>query len=189
MSLLQKIGAVVLLLLLTVTGYGLWRTRQPDVTPVSALSSVPAAQPAAAGALPVIDQKTLLVAQRLSTHATTPEEAPLAQAAVQLADHELDLAFAGALRHLEAHPPALSPQAQQIQEQLNAAQRKLDSDSARVKQLTDALAKAPNAQKAALEDQFDLAQAQQELDQDEVAQANDALLQAGSSRRSRAPAA
>jgi small-conductance mechanosensitive channel len=178
MSLLQKIGAAVLLALLAVTGYGLWRTRQPDLTPV-ALTSAPAAQPAATNALPVIDQRTLLIAQRLAPHATTPEEVPLAQAAVQLADHELDLAFAGALRHLETHPPVLSPQAQQIQDQVNAAQRKLDSDSARVKDLTDALAKAPNALKASIQDQLDLAQAQQQLDQDEVTQANDALLNAG----------
>jgi small-conductance mechanosensitive channel len=180
MSLLQKIGAAILLTLLAATGYGLWRTRQPDLTPVAALSSTPAAQPAAAAStLPAIDQRTLLVAQRLATHATTPEEVPLAQAAVQVADGELDLAFAGALRHLEAHPPALSPQAQQIQEQVNAAQRQLDGDSARVKQLTDTLAKVPNAQQAAIQDQLDLAQAQQELDQDEVTQANDALLEAG----------
>ncbi len=178
MSLLQKIGAAVLLALLAVTGYGLWHTRQPDLTPV-ALASTPAAQPARTSALPVIDQRTLLIAQRLAPHATTPEEVPLAQAAVQLADHELDLAFAGALRHLETHPPVLSPQAQQIQDQVNAAQRKLDSDSARVKELTDALAKAPNAQKASIQDQLDLAQAQQQLDQDEVTQANDALLNAG----------
>jgi small-conductance mechanosensitive channel len=178
MSLLQKIGAAVLLALLAVTGYGLWRTRQPDLTPV-ALTSAPAAQPAATNALPVIDQRTLLIAQRLAPHATTPEEVPLAQAAVQLADHELDLAFAGALRHLETHPPVLSPQAQQIQDQVNTAQRKLDSDSARVKDLTDALAKAPNALKASIQDQLDLAQAQQQLDQDEVTQANDALLNAG----------
>jgi small-conductance mechanosensitive channel len=179
MSLLQKIGAVILLLLLAVTGYGLWRTGQPDLTPVAALTSTRVAQPTAANALPVIDQQTLLVAQRLATHATTPEEVPLAQTAMQIADRELDLAFAGALRHLEAHPPVLSPQAQQIQGQANAAQRKLDNDSARVKALTDALAKAPNAQKASIQDQLDLAQAQQELDQDELAQANDALLQAG----------
>jgi small-conductance mechanosensitive channel len=178
MSLLQKIGAAVLLVLLAVTGYGLWHTRQPDLTPV-ALASAPAAQPAKTNALPVIDQRTLLIAQRLALHATTPEEVPLAQTAVQLADHELDLAFAGALRHLETHPPVLSPQAQQIQDQANAAQRKLDNDSARVKELTDALAKAPNAQKASIQDQLDLAQAQQQLDQDEVTQANDALLKAG----------
>jgi small-conductance mechanosensitive channel len=179
MSLLQKIGAVILLLLIAVTGYGLWRTRQPDLTPVAALASTPVRQPAAADALPVIDQKTLLVAQRLATRASTPEEVPLAQAAVQIADHELDLAFAGALRHLEAHPPVLSPQAQQIQDQVNATQRKLDTDSARVKELTDALAKAPSAQKASIQDQLDLAQVQQQLDQDQLSQANNALLQAG----------
>jgi Mechanosensitive ion channel len=180
MSLLQKISAALLLLLLAIAGYGLWATRQPaSATPVGALSATPQLEIAASGSLPVIDESTLLTAQRLARLATTPEEVPLAQTAVQLADHELDLAFAGALRHLEAHPPVLSPAALAIQDRLNKAQEQLSSDSARAKQLTEALARAPDAAKAGIQDELDVTQAQQELDQDEVTQANDDLMQAG----------
>src|SRR5579863_3064967 len=142
MSPLLKILAALLLVLLLVTGYGLWATRPPaSSTPVGALSAAPQAE--AAGSLPTIDESTLLTAQRLARLATTPEEVPLARSAVQLADHELDLAFAGALRHLEAHPPVLSPEALAIQDRLNRAQARLATDSAHARQLTEALAHAP----------------------------------------------
>src|SRR5579863_1875948 len=165
MSPLLKILAALLLVLLLVTGYGLWATRPPaSSTPVGALSAAPQAE--AAGSLPTIDESTLLTAQRLARLATTPEEVPLARSAVQLADHELDLAFAGALRHLEAHPPVLSAQALEIQARLTRAQRQLESDTARVKQLTDTLARSAQGASAGIQDELDLAQAQQELDQD-----------------------
>lgn len=176
---LQKILAALLLVLLAVTGYEWWKTDQAGSTPVAALNAKPAAQPAAGGDVPAIDQTTYLIAQRLSLRATTPEEQALAQQAVELADHELDLAFAGALRHIEAHPPVLSPEALAIQDRLNSAQAQLDGETAHVKRLTDALAKAPDSGKPALQDQLDLAQAQQQLDQDEVTQADSDLMQAG----------
>jgi small-conductance mechanosensitive channel len=180
MSLLQRILAAALVVLLVIAGYGLWATRPPpSSTPVGALSSTPALEVTAPGSMPAIDENTLLTAQRLARLASTPEEMPLAQTAVQLADHELDLAFAGALRHLEAHPPVLSPEALAIQDRLTKAQAQLATDSAHAKQLTETLAHTPDAAKAAIQDQLDLAQAQQELDQDEVTQANDDLMQAG----------
>ncbi|HVH82772.1 MAG TPA: mechanosensitive ion channel domain-containing protein [Steroidobacteraceae bacterium] len=183
MSLLLKIFAVLLLVLLLLTGYGLWATRPPaSSTPVGALS---ATQAEVAGSLPTIEESTLLTAQRLARLATTPEEVPLAHTAVQLADHELDLAFAGALRHLEAHPPVLSPEALEIQDRLTRAQRQLASESERVKRLTDALGKAADADKPPIQDQLDLAQAQQQLDQDEVTEANDDLMRAGGNEHQR----
>jgi small-conductance mechanosensitive channel len=186
MSPLQKIFAALVLVLLAAAGYGLWATRPPAAsTPVGALSAAPQAENAPSGAAPVIDESTLVTAQRLARLATTPEEAPFAQAAVQLADRELDLAFAGALRHLEAHPPVLSPEALEIQTRLALAQQQLTSDSERVKHLTDALAKAADAAKPGIQDQLDLAQAQQQLDQDEVGQANDDLLRAGGNEHQR----
>jgi len=186
MSSLAKIFAALLLLLLAATGYGLWATRPPaSATPVGALGALPQGEGAASGSLPAIDESTLLTAQRLARLAATPEEVSLARTAVQLADHELDLAFAGALRHLEAHPPVLSPEALEIQARLNQAQRQLASDSEHVKHLTDALAKAPDADKPPLQDQLDLAQAQQQLDQDDVAQANDDLMRAGGNEHQR----
>jgi small-conductance mechanosensitive channel len=178
MSPLQKVAAAVLGVLLALAGWGLWTTNQSAVTPVRALKSA-ATPAAAASAIPVIDQNTLITAQRLARLATTPEERSLAQSAVQLADHELDLAFTAAMRHIEAHPPVLSPEGQQIQQGLQEAQKRLTSDTERVKRLTAELARAADADKPALQDQLDLAQSQVELEQDEVQEANDDLMQAG----------
>ena len=186
MSPLLKILTALLLVLLAATGYGLWATRPPaSATPVGALSAAFEPEATGPGSLPTIDERTLLTAQRLARLATTPEEVPLSRTAVQLADHELDLAFAGALRHIEAHPPVLSPEALEIQERLNRAQRQLADDGERVKRLTDALGKATDADKPPIQDQLDLAQAQQQLDQDEVTQDNDDLMHAGGNEHQR----
>jgi small-conductance mechanosensitive channel len=177
MSVLQKVAAAVLVVLLAADGYGLWITNQSATAPVRSLRARP---PAPAGsAMPVIDQNTFLTAKRLARLATTAEEQSLAQSAVQLADHELDMAFSGAIRHIEAHPPVLSPEAAQIQERLLNAQKELESDTQEVKRLTAALAKAADTDKAAIQDRLDLAQSQLELAQDEIQEANDDLLQAG----------
>jgi small-conductance mechanosensitive channel len=177
MSTLQKITAAVLLVLLLGVGYGLWATNEAATAPVQKASATVVV--AKGSALPVIDQHTLLVAQRLARYATTSEEQPLAQSAVQTADHELDLAFAAALHHLESHPPPLSPQAAQIQQRVDEAQKAAAADTETVKQLTAELAKANAADKPAIQDRLDLAQSQLELEQDEVQEANADLLEAG----------
>ena len=178
MSKLQKIAAAVLLALLAAAGYGLWTTNPAPVM-ARAVSAPAAAAAPADSDMPVIDHSTVLTAQRLSRLANTPEELPLAQSAVQTADHELDLAFTAALWHLEAHPPQLSAEAAQIQERLRAAQKMLASDSESVNQLTQELAQATDAEKPAIQDRLDLAQSRMELAQDEVQEANEDLLQAG----------
>jgi small-conductance mechanosensitive channel len=185
MSALQRIAAIALALLLLLTGYGLWTTRAPPPTAAQTLQAGSGAAAPAAGAMPVIDQRTLLTAQRLARLANTPEELPLAQQAVQLADNELDLAFTAAMRNLEAHPPVLSPAALAIQERLQSAQKELDGDTEDVKRLTAALAAAKDADKPPLQDRLELAQSQAELTQDEVQQANEDLLQAGGNAHQR----
>src|SRR6202045_2863415 len=176
MSALQKVAAAVLVMLLAAVAYGLWTT-SPAASSVRAQRA--AAKASAASAMPVIDQNTYLTAKRLARLATTTEEQSLAQSAVQLADHELDLAFSGAIRHIEAHPPVLSPEAAQIQEHLLSAQKEQDSDAQEVKRLSAALAQAADAAKPALQDRLQLAQSQLELAQDEVQEADNDLLQAG----------
>ena len=177
MSKLQKIAAAVLIALLAATAYGLWAT---NPAPVQAVRHPRApAAPAADSTVPVIDENTLLTAQRLARVATTPEEQALAQSAVQIADHELDLAFTAALVSLEAHPPTLSVEASQIQARLTEAQKTLAADADTVKQLTRELAQAADADKPAIQDRLDLAQSRMELAQDEVQEANEDLLQAG----------
>src|SRR5690242_21345466 len=123
MSKLQKVAAALLVALLIAAGYGLWVTNPVPVQPVKCTTHVPEAAPGPESAVPVIDQNTLLTARRLARLASTPEEQALASSAVEIADHELDLAFTAALVHLEAHPPPLSPEAAQIQERLRDAQR------------------------------------------------------------------
>jgi hypothetical protein len=176
MSVLQKVAAAVLVILLAAAGYGLWTT---SPTATSARAQRAAAQASAASDLPVIDQNMYVTAKHLARLATTAEEQPLAQSAVQIADHELDLAFTAAIHHLEAHPPVLSVEALQIQQRLLAAQKELESDAQEVKRITAALAQAGDADKPALQDRLDLAQSQLELAQDEVQEADNDLLQAG----------
>src|SRR6185437_10027886 len=177
MRAIQKTAAAVLLGSLVAAAYGLWTTYQPP--PLELARQEPTVQPSATDAAQSIDERTYRRAQRLSALATAPEELPYARAATQVADHELDVAFAAALRQIEAHPPVLTPEAQKISDRLQKAQKQLDSDQAQVNQLTTAVGQPGATQNSNLQDRLDLAQSQLELDKDEVATANQDLLQAG----------
>jgi small-conductance mechanosensitive channel len=171
MSALQKITATVLMLLLAAAFYGLWSTLEPATQP-------PAVAPLNSP-VPVIDESTLLTAQRLARLANTPEEQPLADAAVQTANHELDLAFMGALHGIAAHPPVLSPEALKIQERLADAQKHLASDTDVLEGLAKKMGEASEAEKPDIQDQLDLVGSQIELEKDEIEEANNDLLLAG----------
>jgi small-conductance mechanosensitive channel len=177
MRALQKTAATVLLASLAAAVYGIWATYQPP--PPELGRQEPVAGSATVDSEIAVDERTLRRAQRLSALASAPEELQYAQSATQLADHELDVAFAAALRQIEARPPVLTPEAQKISDRLQKSQKQMESDQAQVSQLTAGLAQAPDAQKGALQDRLDLTQSQFELDKDEVAAANQDLLQAG----------
>jgi small-conductance mechanosensitive channel len=177
---LSRIAGVLLALLLGAAAYGIFRTEPPAASlPVSATTGAGAATSTPAGNQPVVDQTPLKIAQQLAPLATLPEERPLAQDAIRLTDHELDIAFAAALRDAALHPPPLSPEAKEIQSRLQKAEKSLENDQALVAQLTAADAKATGDKKDALDDQLDIANAQQELDQDEVDDAKQDLIRAG----------
>jgi small-conductance mechanosensitive channel len=171
----QRINAILLVLLLGGTIYGLLRTEPRSVTPTKNGKGSQAAvtQP------PLVDQSPLETAQRLAQMPTSPEELPFAREALRLGDQEMDLAFAAALREATAHPPALSAEAKEIQARLEKAQKALEADNARIQQLTTAGGKTSGTTKDALDDQLDLAKAQAELDQDEVDDAKQDLVRAG----------
>lgn len=183
MRALQKTAAAVLLGSLAAAVYGIWATYQPP--PLELVRGEIAARTAASDSVLEIDQRTFRRAQRLSALVTAPEEVPYAQAATKLADHDLDVAFAAALRQIEAHPPVLSPEAQKIADRLQKAQKQLEADQAQVNQLTAALAQPGGAQNSNLQDRLDLAQSQLDLDKDEVETANADLLQAGGNTHQR----
>jgi small-conductance mechanosensitive channel len=133
----------------------------------------------------LVDESTYATALRLSRLATTAEEQSLSLSALRISDHELALAFNAALRDVEAHPPALSPEALKIQERLQKSQMLLEGDQQRVTQLGAALANAPASQKDALNDELQLAQSQLDLDKDELEEANQDLLAAGGNPQQR----
>jgi small-conductance mechanosensitive channel len=176
LTLLEKILAGVLGLLLILGSVAWWKTRPPTL----------AARKEAVEAITttdLVDQSTYATAQRLARLALTPEEQALAQSALRIADHELDLAFSEALIDTEAHPPALNSDAQAIQARIVKSQSSLGGDQQRVSDLTAAIAQAKPAQKDDLQNQLDVAQSQLELDKDELDQANQDLADAGGNPR------
>jgi small-conductance mechanosensitive channel len=177
----QKIFAVVLVLLLVGSILGLLRTGQPAGLPPAGS----AANGGATAQAPLVDQSPLLTAQRLAKMPNSPEEEPFAKEALRLADHAMDLAYAAAEREAEDHPPALSAQAKEIQERLKSAEDALDADNALVARLTADAAKATGSRKDALDDQLVLATAHQEEHQDEVDDAKADLERAGGDPKSR----
>lgn len=176
---LQKIAAVVLLVLVAITLYGFWRTRQPFFAN-SALRREKSEEIASAAlSRALVDQSPLKTAQQLAQMVSTPEERPLAQEALRLADFEVDLAFDTALRDARLNPPALTPETKEITERLQKAQKLVKADQDRAKQLSEQLAKAPDSKKEALQVDLVQAQADLELDQDELDDARQDLIRAG----------
>src|SRR6266850_2595645 len=96
----RRLGLYALLVLMGVAvALWLW-TREPAGGPSPATTARGTAAPA-----PLVDQSPLKTAQTLLAFAANPEEQRLAQEAVRLADHEVDLAFAEALRRAAEHQP------------------------------------------------------------------------------------
>src|ERR1700722_905887 len=179
MKTFQKIAGVVLALLLIAVAYGIFRTRTvaPTVPTNSATTEGGAKTPS--GQPQIVDQTPLKIAQQLAPLVTLAGERQLAEEAIRLTDHEVDIAFTAALRDATLHPPALSAEAKEIQARMQKAEHGLTASQAQIAQLNAAIAKANGDQKDALEDQLDIANAQQELDQDEVDDAKQDLIRAG----------
>lgn len=171
----RKIVSVVLVALLGATIYGLVRTGSQPATP----SGNGTAAESTAGTAAEVDQTPLLTAQKLAHTPTTSAELPFAQEALRLSDQEMDLAFAEAVLDATDHPPALSPEAKQIQARLQKAEDALAAEQAEITRVTAEEGKASGSTKDALDDQLDLAKARLELSQDEVDDAKQDLIRAG----------
>jgi hypothetical protein len=178
MRTIHKILVTLLALLLISAGAGWWYTK-----PISLTAQNKRDVELTSAAL--VDESTYATAHKLAQLAITPAEHAYAQSALRIADHQLALAFTSALRDVEAHPPALSPEALKIQDRLTKSQVLLDSDQQRVTQLEAALATAAASKKDVVRDELDLAQAQLDLDKDEVEEANQDLLAAGGNPQQR----
>ena len=129
----------------------------------------------------LVDQRPFQTAQTLAGLAVSSEEQRFAQEAERLADHEVDQAFATALRQASTRQRVLAGAAGESAKKVAAMQATVADDKARVAALTDAGKQAGLA--AAAGDDLDVAQAQLGLDTNELADATaDLARQSGDQR-------
>ena len=110
---------------------------------------------------------------------TTPEERTFAYDALRLADQEMDLAFAQAVRRASTQPPVKSAEVTQLNDQLQQALGAAAADQVQSHRAHGGVAKAGPSAVQALTDRLELAKAQLALDQDEVDDARQDLQRAG----------
>src|SRR5215831_19114709 len=127
----------------------------------------------------LVDQSPLQTAHAIAALATSPEEQRFAQEALRLGDHEVDLAFADAVRDAAEHPVKPTAEARQLITRLSESEARVKAGNDRLVQLKKQIAGAPERDKDNLEQQSDLAQAQLELDQDALEDAREDLARAG----------
>ena len=124
----------------------------------------------------LVDLQPWQTAQALAGLAVTEEETAYAREAERLADHEVDQAFASALRQATTQPHAPTGEALTLSKKLAQLQQIVKEDQARVQSLTQAAnlpASSTSKRSASLTpgDDLDVAKAQLGLDTDQLADA------------------
>ena len=179
----QWLTIIGLLLLVALAITGLVTTRSS--TSASAPSGSAAAANSASDQDTLVDQRPLQTARKMAALASTTDEQRIAQDVLRVSDHEVDLAFADALRDATQHPPKLSAEASQINTRLTQAEAAVKNDQDAIAALTKKLTGATEAQQENLQQQIDVVKAQLELDQDEVDDARADLDRAGGNKQDR----
>src|SRR5579883_802794 len=137
----------------------------------------------------IVDLSPWQTAQALTALAVTAEEREYAREAERLADHEVEQAFASALREAAIKPPVMSSAAAAISDRIRQLEEIVKTDQARVDSLTAAAGKpAPKTgedQASPGADELSLAKAQLGLDQDELTDAREELARATGDQRPR----
>jgi small-conductance mechanosensitive channel len=180
----------LLLLVMGAAFFGWWRTRDTGQTAPAPVFSFRRSKKAAAAPPPrerKVDEQPVVIAQKLAATVTKPEELPYSRQALRLANHEVDLAFADAIRELVMNPPALTDEAKELAEVKARAQAEVEVDQQLIKRLTASLASPGlrEQERDALENQMDAAKAELELDKDELDAASDDLERAGGDPQAR----
>lgn len=134
--------------------------------------------------VPLIDERVLLTAERLSALALTQEEKELAQKALHLADHEVDLNFTSALRQATLYPPSLPAAVQPLIARVDTLDDRIKAEQKEVARLKQRLATASEKQKPSLQAELQLQEAMQEVDQEDLDAAHQELIRAGGDPRS-----
>ena len=142
----------------------------------------------AGGEKTTVDLSPWQTAQALAALAVSAEERGYAREAERLADHEVDQAFASALRQASLQPPVVNKDTIAISERIKQLEEDTRADQARVDSLTaagksSAPAKGNQDQQTPGSDDLDLAKAQLGLDQDELQDAREELARATGDQR------
>ena len=132
-----------------------------------------------------VDKRPLQVARDLAAWAATPDDQDLARDAERVADHEVDLDFASALRRVSALPPQTPPEAKALEERVRQMEAQLKKDKDQALDLQKKAEHASQADKPDLEGASELADAQLALDEDEIADAKGDLERAGADVQSK----
>src|ERR1700722_18301166 len=172
----QKILGAVTVLLLGLSIYGFWISREPEAVRVEQSAKKSKNTDAT-----LVDLSPLKIAQQVAKLAGTPDERALAQDALHRADEEVDLTFDSALRDALLHPQPPSAEAKEIQDRLQKAQKLLKADQDQAKLLAEQLVKAPESKQDAIQVELVQTEADMDLDQNEVDDAKEDLARAGGS--------
>jgi len=131
-----------------------------------------------------VDQRPSQTAETLAEMATSAEEQKFAQSAQQLADHEVDQAFAMALRQASIQPRVLTGDAAAAAARVDALKQTVKGDQAKVDALMATLP-MPGGAPAQAGGDLDVAKAQLQLDTDELTDAGGELVWATGDQRGR----
>ncbi len=175
--LLRRLLFSLLAAALLASAVGLYLTRGGD--PALEYNAPPPQLPNTAG---LVDQTPLSTARTLAALAGTRQEQEYARQALELADREVDQAFAEALHQATAHPPPLSGPALKVAQRLAVLVPQIADEQQQVAALTKAAGDSPLGPAAAPQQ---LAEAQLALDQDERDDLQQDLVRLGGDRRSR----
>jgi small-conductance mechanosensitive channel len=129
----------------------------------------------------LVDQKPWQTIESLAPLAVSAEEQSFAHEAARLADHEVDQAFALALRQAAFQTRSLTGDALAAQQRVVQLQALVKEDQRKVDTLTASLKQPTGA--TADSDDLDVAKAQLQLDNDELGDANEQLSRASGDKR------
>jgi small-conductance mechanosensitive channel len=127
-------------------------------------------------------------AHALAGLATTAEEKEFARQAERFADHEVDQAFASALRYANLERGSLTGEALTLSHRVEHLQQVVNDDTALVRSLTDRPANSKAAASETAGDDLEVAKAQLALDSDLLADAQQDLARAGGDEPARVQA-
>src|SRR5215471_13664638 len=141
----------------------------------TASSSTNAKRPASSSPTLPVDGRLLQSARQMAAAADTTDEQALAGEALRLADHELDQAFASALREAAASsPPASKGPLKTLTDRISQLEKRVAVEKSRIAKLTQEA-----AAKGRTVDNLELAKAQVALDEDELEDAHQDLARQG----------